>query len=261
MARLLVVHWKPDEAVEGIALLEKAGHSVEVYATQGGVGLAEFRESPPEALVISLERLPSHGREVARWFRSTKATATVPIVFVGGAEDKVKATRSFLPDAVFSAWRGVRGAVKQALDMPQVAQPIAACSTKPLWQKLEMREGDAVLQLGGPKDLRPILGEGLPGGISILRRTAAAPQAPKGTDLVLLFAMGMQDLEQWFDLAADATPAKRPLWLCWPKKTSGLATDLTQAGVMTYAKQRGWTDTKICRVDETWSGHMFRRKR
>lgn len=216
MTRLLVVHWKPEEAAEGLALLEQAGHGVEIYSAPGGAGMARFREEVPDVLLISLERLPSHGREAARWFRTTKATRSVPI---------------------------------------------AACSTKPLWQKLELREGDRVFQWGGPADLRHILGDGLPDGISITRRTSSDAKIPKRIDLILLFAQRISDLEDRFPIASAATPLKRPLWLCWPKKTSGVETDVTQAAVMELGRSNNWTDTKICRVDESWSGHMFRRKR
>ncbi|PCJ54411.1 MAG: hypothetical protein COA70_04610 [Planctomycetota bacterium] len=79
--------------------------------------------------------------------------------------------------------------------------------------------------------------------------------------MVFLFAERLQDINQHFQKAVDHTPDKRPMWICWPKKTSGITTDVTQAAVMAFARGSGWTDTKICRVDDDWSGHMFRRKR
>jgi len=128
MARVLLVHWKPEEAFDGLALLKGAGHEVHVFDTQGGIGLAKFKSNLPDVVVISLERLPSHGREVAAWFRSTKVTASTPLVFVGGVEEKVNLVQEAFPDAVFCTWRGVRGAVTKALRHPQSANPPARWS-------------------------------------------------------------------------------------------------------------------------------------
>lgn len=261
MAKLLVVHWRPAEAEEGMALLRKAGHAVEVYSEQGGTGLGRFKEGPPCAVVISLERLPSHGRTMGHWFRTTKATAHVPLVFVGGAEEKVEAARAMFADAVFTPWSRVRSSVKEALRTPQVAMPSSQCSTKEVWQKLEVKPGDRLLQLHGPTHLKPILGATLPADVKLTRRSGASAKAPKEVDLVLLFAERLQDIKHGFPIATAATPGRRPLWICWPKKTSSIQTDVTQAAVMAFARGSGWTDTKVCRIDDDWSGHMFRRKR
>ena len=255
MARALLVHWKPEEASEGLAVLKQAGHKVEVYSAKGGVGLSKFKSKLPEVVIVSLERLPSHGRELATWFRSTKATAAVPIIFVGGAEEKVIPARASFPDAVFCTWRGIRGAITKAIRTPQTATPSLVCSTKALWQKLEVREDDVILQLGGPNNLLQTLGSDLPTSVKLTKRPS------KKVSLVLLFAERLQDMNQHFQKAVDHTPDKRAMWICWPKKTSTIPTDVTQAAVMAFARGSGWTDTKICRIDDDWSGHMFRRKR
>ena len=261
MAKLLVVHWKPAEAEGGIALLKRAGHEVEVYSEQGGAGLGRFKEAPPAVVVISLERLPSHGRTMGHWFRTTKATAHVPVVFVGGAEEKVEIARAMFADAVFTPWNRVRGAVTKAMRRPQEAMPTPACSTKEVWQKMQIQSGDHVLQLGGPARLKPILGPSLPHDVKLSRRIGTAPKPPKQVDQVLLFVERLADLKHGFPIATAATPGRRALWICWPKKTSSISTDVTQAAVMAFARASGWTDTKICRIDDDWSGHMFRRRR
>jgi len=262
VSRILVVHWKPEEAESGLALLRRAGHEVEVYADRGGVGLAKYKQEVPEVVLVSLERLPSHGRHFAHCFRTTKATAQVPIVFVGGVEEKVAIAREMLPDAICCSWRGVRGAVTRALKIKQTQAPQpGAAHDKALWQKLEIRAGDRVLQLGGPEDLLPLLGEGLPTDVELLATDDPDIGDLGPADLVLLFAQLLQDIKQWFPQAAALTPDKRQLWICWPKKSSGVDTNVTQAAVMAYARASGWADFKICRVDDTWSGHMLRRRR
>ena len=55
----------------------------------------------PDALVISLDRLPSHGRAVAEWFWEAKKRRSIPLIFVGGAPDKVERTREKFPEALF----------------------------------------------------------------------------------------------------------------------------------------------------------------
>jgi hypothetical protein len=58
---------------------------------------------------------------------------------------------------------------------------------------------------------------------------------------------------QWEGLAAALQPAGM-LWVAWPKKASGVATDMTEDAVRAVALPRGWVDTKVCAIDETWSG-------
>ncbi len=209
MSRILVVHWKPEEAGSGLALLRKAGHEVEV---------------------ISLERLPSHGRHFAHWFRTTKATSSIPIVFVGGVEEKVAIARDLLPDALCCSWSRIR-------------------------------DGDQVLQLGGPADLHPILGADLPSRVEVIRTEDEDLSLLSGIDTVLLFSAWLLELKQWFPQAAKLVAPRRALWICWPKKSSGMESNVSKSAVMAYARAVGWSDLKICRVDDTWSGHMFRPKR
>jgi len=257
-----VVHWKPEEADGGLALLRKAGHQVEVYSDHGGKGLAKFKKAPPEVVVISLERLPSHGRHFAHWFRSTKATSGIPIVFVGGAEEKVAIARDLLPDALCCEWSRVRGTITQARKQKETLPPTPGQGhDKALWKKFALREGDHVLQLGGPENLLPILGEDLPKSIKLFRSEEEDLSHIEGIDTVLLFSAWLLELKQWFPQAAKLVAPKRALWICWPKKASGMESNVSQSAVMAYARAAGWSDVKICRVDDTWSGHMFRPKR
>jgi hypothetical protein len=73
-------------------------------------------------------------------------------------------------------------------------------------------------------------------------------------DMVVFFTTSRADLErQWARLTAALTPAGM-LWVAWPKKASGVVTDMTEQAVRDVALPRGWVDTKVCAVDEVWSG-------
>lgn len=261
MSRVVVVHWKPELASEGLDALRNVGHEVEIYADQGGVGLARFKQQLPDVVLISLERLPSHGRAIGQWFRTTKSTATVPLIFVGGVEEKVALAKTMFSDALFCSWANATAAIKKALQTTQCAMPEPICAAKNLWRKLEIREGDKILQLGGPTDLRATLGEDLPLDVTMLRRVNPKVKGPSQVDMVLLFASNQVDLHNWFEFAASSTPQKRALWVCRPKLSSGVKTDITQAGVFDYLRNAGWTDVKVCRIDDTWTGHMWRRQK
>jgi hypothetical protein len=59
---------------------------------------------------------------------------------------------------------------------------------------------------------------------------------------------------------AEITDAGR-LWICWPKKASGITTDVTQNEVRSIGLAAGLVDFKICAIDETWSGLCFTRRK
>ena len=68
-------------------------------------------------------------------------------------------------------------------------------------------------------------------------------------------------------LAAQFQPAKRAvspggtLWICWPKKTAGVQSDLSERDVCAYAMDRGLVDFKVAAIDQTWSGLRFVRQK
>jgi hypothetical protein len=100
MARVVYIHWNQEEARDHARALVDRGHDVTLHASAGDP-LPRVRDPLPDVLVISLDRLPSHGRRVAEWFWETKARRTRPIVFVGGKPDKVAPLQSAFRDALF----------------------------------------------------------------------------------------------------------------------------------------------------------------
>ena len=164
MARLLYVHWHPAEAAERAARLSAAGHAVRVLdAPQSATGYKQLLAAPPEAVVIDLERMPSHGRELGGWLRRTKASRALPLVFIAGDPEKTARTRALLPDAVFTDWAHVKSALRAALRAapaaPVVPGAMAGYAGTPLPKKLGVKPGDRVLLLGAPADFAATLGE------------------------------------------------------------------------------------------------------
>src|SRR5579875_1689898 len=101
MPRIRLLHWKAQEAKPYFEALRESGYTVEYDEQFRPALMKEWRESPPDAFVIDLSRLPSQGREIAIALRQSKRTRSVPIVFCEGAEEKVGAIRSVLPDAAY----------------------------------------------------------------------------------------------------------------------------------------------------------------
>jgi len=118
-------------------------------------------------------------------------------------------------------------------------------SGTPLPAKLGVKPGSRVLLDGAPDDL-PVDGH---------RRPGREPY-----DVVLLFAPDVARLSaRWPALAPRVTTAGR-LWVCWPKKSSGVPTDLTENAVRDFGLAQGLVDVKVCAIDAIWSGLAFVRR-
>lgn len=112
MSSIFYIHWNEEECLQHVRELRAAGWSVGCHwSTQTHARI----EPLPDALVISLERLPSHGRVVAEWFWEAKKRRHIPIVFVGGETDKVAAARVRFPKATFCARSRVTRVLRAAL--------------------------------------------------------------------------------------------------------------------------------------------------
>ncbi|MCW5946021.1 MAG: response regulator transcription factor [Fimbriimonadales bacterium] len=99
MANVYIVHWDQSE-IESLAIpLTREGHSVR---TQWNPNVFDrWVNYRPDLVIISLERLPSHGRSVAEWIWESESRRSIPIIFVGGAPDKVNVAKKKFPNAVF----------------------------------------------------------------------------------------------------------------------------------------------------------------
>lgn len=126
---------------------------------------------------------------------------------------------------------------------------MAGYSGTPLPRKLGIKEGHRVLvQRGAGVALDP-----LPAGARVSTRPA------RGTryDVILAFCRNRRALGDLLPRSLAHLPAHGALWLCWPKKSSGVTTDIAEADVRAAGLAAGVVDVKICAVDDTWSGLKF----
>jgi hypothetical protein len=79
-------------------------------------------------------------------------------------------------------------------------------------------------------------------------------------DFAMLFVKARSDLEKGFPRLRERLEPNGMLWVAWPKKISGVETDLTEGVVRTFGLEAGLVDVKVCAVDDTWSGLKFVRR-
>jgi hypothetical protein len=116
--RLVLVHWNETEANELAKELAAGGWTVAVEHGAGTMKLKDLKAEPPRAVIVSLRRLPSHGREWADALWYTKWGRQIPILFVDGAAEKVAKLREQFPAAGFTAWKELDQALA---DLPQAS--------------------------------------------------------------------------------------------------------------------------------------------
>ena len=257
MARIRLIHWNAAEAAERAARLP--AHEFQVDHSQlDPAGLRALRANPPDALLIDLGRLPSHGRDVGVAMRQTRATRSIPLVFVEGDSAKVERVRQLLPDAVYTDWPNIQLALRQAVANPP-SQPVvpesalAGYSGTPLPRKLGIRPGYAVAIPGAPDDFPKTLGQ-LPEDVVLRRRVQGR------CDLIVWFVGSRRQLrERVHRYGQKAGPGG--LWICWPKKASGVKSDLSERVVRETGLANGLVDFKIAAIDQTWSGLRFTRRK
>lgn len=86
--------------------------------------------------------------------------------------------------------------------------------------------------------------------------TQVGPMA-KNLDIVLLFCTDFAALKRHFQKFAARLKPAGMIWVGWPKKSSGVPTDLSEDIVRTYGLQCGLVDVKVCAITDIWSGHKF----
>jgi CheY-like chemotaxis protein len=117
MKSVRLIHWNAAEAEECIQIIADLGYEV-VYEVLDANQLRKLRETPPNAIVIDLSRLPSQGRDLGINLRKYKATRHVPIIFIGGGQEKVGRIKEIFPDAIYSTWDRIAGSLEQAISKP-----------------------------------------------------------------------------------------------------------------------------------------------
>ena len=256
--RVSLVHWKAEEAPERVELLRSAGFEVTYRPLDSLDDMKALSSDPGDAMVIDLGRLPSHGRELGVFLRSRKSSRGTPLLFVGGQLDKVQRVREVLPDATYAAWSDVgealRNAIENAPASPRVpGSGFEAYAATPLVSKLGIRAGCSVLLVDAPDAFAETLGL-LPEGVTLHYR----PDEP--CRIGIWFAKSRSDIAERLDEVLRGVAETGSLWIAWPKKASGVPSDLTQVVVRGTGLAMGLVDYKICSIDGTWSGLLFTRR-
>jgi|SRR5690348_6052915 len=258
MSVVRLVSWKPELARERVRILKDAGVRVDSSPLNTGGLIGQFRSNMPAAVVIDLDRLPSHGREVAVALRQSKMTRHLPIVFAGGLEEKVEVIRRELPDAVFCSWPAVARALDRAMkNAPrEPVQPVSHMKRyagSSLVKKLGVKPGTKLALLGTPEGFEEQLGD-LPEGVELETRMS------RQTALVLWFVRSRRELGG-VDFMSARLPEGGSIWIVHPKQTSRYKVDFNQNDVRQAGLAAGLVDYKVCAVDADWSGLKFARKK
>jgi hypothetical protein len=126
---------------------------------------------------------------------------------------------------------------------------MAGYSGTPLFKKLGIKPGHRVAVLNAPKSASSTLAEIAAGGPIDLKLKGRGPY-----DVIVLFCDCEFRLAWGFDGARERLAETGGLWVAWPKKSSGVQTDLEENCVRQYGLDAGLVDNKVCAIDETWSG-------
>jgi hypothetical protein len=124
---------------------------------------------------------------------------------------------------------------------------VAGYSGTPLVQKLGIKQGQRVAFPGAPDDFAPLLGE-LPEGVSV-RARATGP-----LDVIVFFTKRRAELERRLPALRRAMEPAAGLWIAWPKRSSGVETDMTEDVARELGLASRLVDNKVCAIDDTWSG-------
>jgi hypothetical protein len=127
---------------------------------------------------------------------------------------------------------------------------MAGYSGTPLPKKLGIKENYRIGLVNAPKSFVPQLGK-LPSKAQIV----SSMRAP--LDLIVCFVDREATLAQRFPVLAEKLSVNGMIWVAWPKKSSGVKTDLTFDNVQRIGLDCGLVDVKICAIDNTWSGLKF----
>ena len=253
--RIRLMHWNKIEAQDYLDLLKSAGYDLQYQEKFVPGLLRSFRESPPDAFVIDLGRLPSHGREIAIAIRQSRTTRRIPIVFCEGLEEKIEKVRMQLPDAAYCRRANLIPTLRKVLAEPrkEPVTPVAMMdryATRSTVQKLGITKGSTLLLIDSPRDWQKVIGT-LPPGVTILEDAEDASPS-----VTLCFVHGLDGLRSTLsDVRGLAKSTK--LWILWRKGGSARRGELTGELVRENANDLGLVDYKICSANEIWSGMLF----
>jgi hypothetical protein len=127
-------------------------------------------------------------------------------------------------------------------------------SGTPLPRKLGIKEASRVALVGAPPEASALIAPLPPGAVLRTRLRGEA-------DVIVFFTRRRAELEARFDPLVSKLERDGSLWVAWPKRASGVETDMTENVVREVALPRGLVDTKVCAISDVWSGLRLVRRR
>lgn len=124
---------------------------------------------------------------------------------------------------------------------------MAGYSGTPLAQKLGIKLGTTVVVINAPVDYRKLLGKSA-------SEVRFATRAGADANFIHFFTKRRAELEKQLARLRPKLADSGTLWVSWPKKSSGVTTEITEDVIRAVALPLGFVDTKVCAVDEIWSG-------
>jgi hypothetical protein len=124
---------------------------------------------------------------------------------------------------------------------------VAGYSGTPLAKKLGIKDGSRVFLANAPDNYARMVAP-LPAGVRMVGTI------DDRTDLIHIFVVRRRDLDTAVTRTLRLMRTDAVVWISWPKKSSGVATDVTEDTIREVALPLGLVDIKVCAVDDTWSG-------
>jgi len=262
-----LISFHPDVTSQA-ALLQQQNVAVDfapLVRTSAVVG--EMAGLNPAALVLDLDKLPSHAREIALALRASKSARHIPILLAGslpaedGLPEKYARLRSELPDLPYTTWAGARAALVALLEQPATAAPIVPAQrvyTATLAQKLSVisrseavpAKARQVALIAAPDGFNELLGD-LPATVTFTARIGAK------TGLAICFIRSLDDLAAMLDMMTLQLPLAASAWIAYPKRATHKHLDFNENDVRNAGLAAGFVDYKICSIDGSWSGMKF----
>ncbi|HYP13173.1 MAG TPA: hypothetical protein VEQ63_04555 [Bryobacteraceae bacterium] len=259
MPRVVLVHWNDAEAAERIRELTEAGCEVLHHGKSNATRIGQYKAIAPDAFVVDLTRMPSHGREFAVFLRGNKILRAVPILFAGGETEKVEALKQLLPDAVYTDWKKIASALSKAIrTAPAVpivpTQMMNSYAGRSAAQKIGIVEGCRVALIDPPADYLRILAP-LPENVDIQEEPTTDPAA-----VTIWFVQDVHEYQRRLRSVGKLAGSTK-LWVVWPKQKPKAQSGINQNFIRETALGVGLVDYKICSVNEVWTGMLFARSK
>ncbi len=124
---------------------------------------------------------------------------------------------------------------------------MAGYSGTPLAQKLGIKLGHRIATVSEPPSFDKALGA-LPEGASFVGSTA------RNVDVIVAFESDLQRFQKRLPGLVNRIKQDGMIWVAWPKKASGVQTDVSENLIRDFALTLGLVDVKVCAIDEMWSG-------